>query len=60
MKLICFVSLFVKRINGIINSEGRDESICMFSLVECGKMVESFFRIGEIVSFGRVFKVEID
>jgi hypothetical protein len=60
MKLTRSVSLPAKRINGIINSEGRDESICMSSSVECGKMAESFPRIGETASPGRAFRAEID
>ena len=48
LKLTRSVSLPAKRINGIINSEGRDESICMSSSVECGKMAESFPRIGAV------------
>lgn len=59
-KPICLASPFVKRTNGTTNSEGRDESTRTLSLAERGKTVESPFRTGEIVSFGRVPKVETD
>ena len=45
--LIFSVSLPDRMIKGMIKREGSDESICMSSSVECGKIAESLPKIGE-------------
>ena len=42
------------------NKEGSDESICMSSSVECGKIAESFPKMGETARPGNAFSADID
>ena len=58
--LIFSVNLPDRMIKGMISREGRDESICMSSSVEWGKIAESFPRIGETARPGSAFSAEID
>ena len=58
--LIFSVSLPDRMIKGMISREGSDESICMSSSVECGKIAESFPKIGETARPGNAFSADID
>ena len=58
--LIFSVSFPDNMIKGIISNDGSDESICMSSSVECGKIAESFPKIGETARPGNAFSADID
>ena len=58
--LIFSVSLPDRMIKGMIKREGSDESICMSSSVECGKIAESLPKIGETARPGSAFSADID